>query len=87
MTDQTLPTRPEFTAADFAMLGEGEVAFVRAIRSDDVKRLIPQAPDIPPGVNLFALISANGTPIMIADTRDAIAENAEENHLVTVTVH
>ena len=35
----------EFNVADLAALGEGHIAYVRAIRSDEVKRIFPQAPD------------------------------------------
>lgn len=73
--------------AELAQLGAGEVAYVRPISSDDVKRLIPQAQEMPSGLDLFALLSADGTPIMIADSRDALTANAWENQLATVSVH
>ena len=44
----------EFNAADLAALGEGHIAYVRPIRSDEVKRLFPQAPELSPGLDLFA---------------------------------
>jgi hypothetical protein len=70
-----------------ASMGEGEVAYVRTIQSDDVKALFPQAPDMAPGQKLWALLSADGTPIVLADTPQAVFANAMENNLVTVSVH
>jgi hypothetical protein len=34
----------------------GHVAYVRAMRSEEVKRLFPEAPDLTPGLDLFALL-------------------------------
>ncbi len=79
--------KTEFTLADLAALGTGQVAYVRTMRAEEVQKLIPQANGIPPGIDLFALLSADGTPIMIADTRDEVTANAWENQLQTVSVH
>ncbi|KQO50037.1 MULTISPECIES: DUF1150 domain-containing protein [unclassified Methylobacterium] len=77
----------EFNAADLAALGEGHIAYVRPIRSDEVKRLFPQAPELSPGLDLFALLSASGAPILLADSRDAIVANAMANDLFAVSLH
>jgi hypothetical protein len=55
--------------------------------SEDVKKHFPQAPAIAPGVRLFALHAADGTPIMVTDSREAALANAWSNELVTVSVH
>ena len=77
----------QVTTEMLASLGEGEVAYVRSVQSEDVKALFPQAPDMSPGQKLWALLSADGTPIVLADTADAVIKNAMENDLVTVSVH
>ena len=79
--------RKIMTAEMLASLGEGEVAYVRTFRSEELKALFPQAPDLVPGQKLWALLSANGTPIVLADTPQAVLANAMENDLVTVSVH
>jgi hypothetical protein len=71
----------------FALAGEGKVAYVRSIRSEDVNRLFPQAPEIQPGLELFALLGADGTPILLTDSKDAAIANAWENNLEPVSVH
>jgi hypothetical protein len=73
--------------AEFAALGEGEVAYVKPMQSDEVQRLFPQAPAIAPGLQLFALLSASGTPILLTDSRDAALANAWAQDLQTVALH
>lgn len=73
--------------AELAALGEGEVAYVKPVLSDDVHRLFPQAPEIQAGIQLFALLSASGAPIMLTDSRDAAVANAWAHDLETVSVH
>lgn len=81
------PNGVHLTDEQFANLGGGHVAYVRAMLSDDVARIFPQAPPIQPGLKLFALLAADGTPIMLTDSRDAALANAMENELRTVSVH
>ena len=80
-------TQSPFTPEQFAKLGAGQVAYVREMTGDDVKRLFPQAPDVEPGLILFALLSAEGAPIVLADSRDTAIASAWENELQTVSVH
>ena len=76
-----------YSEEQFAHLGGGSLAYLRAIRSEDVSRLFPQAPPVQPGLQFFALLAADGTPLVITDTRDAALANAYANELVTVSVH
>lgn len=71
----------------FAHLGDGRIAYVKTIRSEDLKNLFPQAPQLAPGMQLFALHSADGTPIMVTDTREAAIASAFTHELETVSVH
>lgn len=82
-TNQTL----SFSLDDLAALGNGQVAYVRTMRAEEVRKLVPQAENIPLGIDLFALLGADGTPIMIADSAEELRINATENQLVTVSVH
>ena len=75
------------TAEAFAVLGGGEIAYVRPIRSEEVRTLFPQAPSLAPGLQLFSLHAADGTPIMLTDSREAAEANARENELQTMSVH
>jgi hypothetical protein len=73
--------------ADLAALGEGQVAYVKAMQSEDVRQLFPQAPAIQPGLKLFALLSASGAPILLTDSRDAAVANAWAHDLQPVALH
>jgi hypothetical protein len=70
-----------------ALLGGGKIAYIKSIRSEDVGALFPQAPQLAPGLKLFALHAADGTPIMVTDSREAALANAWDNQLETVSVH
>ncbi|WP_281024012.1 DUF1150 domain-containing protein [Microvirga flavescens] len=77
----------DFDAPDFAHLGEGQMAYVKPMRSDDIAKVFPDAPKIQPGLQLFALVSASGAPIVLTDTRDAAVANAWAHDLKTVSLH
>jgi hypothetical protein len=81
---ETVKTMPQ---EQFAALGGGEIAYLRPLRSEDVHALFPQAPDLAPGVDLWALLSAAGQPIMLTDSKAAAIAGARENDLETVSVH
>jgi hypothetical protein len=78
---------PVLTPAELAALGAGQVAYVKAMTSDEVARIYPQAPQLEPGLALFALLGADGSPILLTDSRDAAAANAWEHDLTTVSLH
>jgi hypothetical protein len=80
-------TNPVITQDALAHLGDGRLAYIKAIRSEDVAAMFPQAPEIQPGVKLFALHAADGTPIMLTDTREAAIANAWSHELEAVSVH
>jgi hypothetical protein len=87
LTEEKNQRSPLLSDEQFAHLGDGSLAYLRQIRSEDVARLFPQAPPVAPGLELFALLSADGTPIVVTDTRDAALANAFANELTTVSVH
>ena len=78
---------PVISLEALAQLGDGQIAYVKSIRSEQVAKLFPQAPAIEPGTQLFALHAADGTPIMLTDTREAAVANAWSNELQAVSVH
>jgi hypothetical protein len=86
MTDVSTSPRP-LDATAFAALGEGQIAYVKPIASEAVKSIFPQAPDMQPGVTLFALLSASGSPILLTDSRDTALANAWAHDLQTVSLN
>jgi hypothetical protein len=75
------------TQQALALMGGGRIAYVKAIRSEDVHALYPQAPELQPGMQLFALHAADGTPILVTDSRESAVANAMTHELETVSVH
>ena len=72
---------------EFAHLGQGAIAYVKPIRSEEVPTLFPQAPAMQPGLDLFMLLGADGVPILLTDSKDAALANAWEHQLQTVSLH
>lgn len=70
-----------------AQLGLNDVAYVRPVLSDELRDQLPEAADIAPGTQLFALHAANGMPIVVSDTLDGAVAAAWEKSLQTVSVH
>jgi hypothetical protein len=81
------PVVADMTANEFAQLGEGEIAYLKLMRAEEINRLFPQAPELEPGSRFFALLGADGSPILLADSRAAALANAWEHELETVSVH
>jgi len=81
--------RKEISPEALAHLGDGRIAYVKTVRSEDVRAMFPQAqmPQMAPGQTLFALHAADGTPIMLTDSREAAIANAWSQELETVSVH
>ncbi|HTV26434.1 MAG TPA: DUF1150 domain-containing protein [Xanthobacteraceae bacterium] len=82
-----IENKAEISAETLAHMGDGQIAYLKTIRSEDVPALFPQAPEIAPGLKLFALHAADGTPIMLTDSREAAIANAWQQELETVSVH
>jgi len=72
---------------ELALLGEGRIAYVKPMLSDDVSRAFPQAPKIQPGLHLYGLFGADGSPILITDSREAALVNARDSDLTMVSLH
>ncbi|MGC2778081.1 MAG: DUF1150 domain-containing protein [Bradyrhizobium sp.] len=87
MTEVDVASDSRVSLEALATLGEGHIAYVKQIRSEDVPDLFPEAPRIAPGLKLFALHAADGTPIMLTDSREAAIANAWSHELQAVSVH
>ena len=75
------------TDKEFALLGGGELAYVREIEAQEVVEQFPAARALPPHAKLFMLHGADGTPIMLGDSRNTLVANASEHKLHTVSLH
>ena len=75
------------TQSELAHLGAGEVGYIRRMKFDDVSRCFPEAPEIDPALDLWALFAADGTPILLTDNRSSTFFKAAEDDLKTVSLH
>lgn len=75
------------TRNEFAHLGAGKVGYIRKMRSEEVSSVFPEAPDLNPGLDLWALFGADGTPILLTDNRSSTFFKAAEDDLTTVPLH
>lgn len=75
------------TLEALAAMGGGELAYVRAFRAAELRHIFPQSAELHPAVQLFGLFAADGTPLMLADTRDAVISGAWNNDLAMATLH
>jgi hypothetical protein len=74
------------TAEQFAALGGSAVAFVRAIRGDQLIELLNEDGFDNRG-DYHLVMSADGTPLMVADTTEAVAEWLADQNFGLVSLH
>jgi hypothetical protein len=86
-SETTSPVKPVISPEALARLDGGRIAYVKQIRSKEVSSLFPQVPEMAKGFRLFALVAADGTPIIITDTCEAAIASARDNQLALVSVH
>lgn len=84
--DRSMAAKAQRPAEDFTVLGAGSLASVKAARSEDVAIMCPDAPIPAPGQDVFVLYAADGTPILVTDTRDAALAHAAGKELEAVSL-
>jgi len=72
---------------DLLHIGEEDVAYIRELSVADFKMLYPGilAGEIP--YKLYALLGADGEPLMISDDRSVAEANASKHDLKMVSLH
>lgn len=82
------PATGSFDAKAFSALGNGEVGYIKPICNEAayIKSFFPEI-RFAHGMELFALYSADGMPLMISASLVAAKQNARAHCLATVTVH
>ena len=79
--------RSPMSRSEFALLGDGQVAYIKQLDADLAERLFPALHSAPSGIDLYAVLGADGTPLALTDSRHAAIANAIENDLMPVSVH
>jgi hypothetical protein len=75
------------TDSEFAALGDGEVAYIKSLSSEEAQAAYPTIDDLPAGLNLFALHAADGTPIALTDDMGTAIEHAMGDELEIAPLH
>lgn len=83
----TRPNGASVTRQALAVLGGSEIGYVKAARSEDVAFMCPDAPVLAPGQPVFVLYAADGTPLLVTDTREAALASAANEQLETLSLH
>jgi hypothetical protein len=84
---RTARRHPLLSPEDFASLGESSIGYVRQMRSEEAKILYPQAPQLIPGLTVFVLHAADGTPLAITDSFAEATRDAAGHQIEAVSVH
>ena len=87
MFDRPATERTVMSHEQFATLGGKRVAYIKAMRSEQVAFLCAEAPMLPAGHCVFVLHAADGTPILLADSREAVLADAASQEIETVSLH
>jgi hypothetical protein len=69
------------------MLGENRLAYIKTVRSEEVAFLCAEAPLLSPGQRVFVLHGADGSPILLAGTREAAIADAASRQIETLSLH
>jgi len=72
---------------EFKQLGDGEVAYIKQLNIDLAQKLFPALRGKLEGIDLYAVLGADGTPLALTDSRTAAIANAIENDLMPLSVH
>jgi len=80
-------TRAPMSRRELTQLGDGQVAYIKQLDPEVAEKLFPALENAPKGIDLFAVLGADGTPLALTDSRKAAIANAIENDLVPVSVH
>ena len=78
---------PLLSPVDFASLGDRAIGYVRQMRSEEAGILYPQAPTLVPGLTVFVLHAADGTPLCITESFEEASRDARGSSLEPVRVH
>ena len=78
---------PLMSARELQRLGDGKVAYIRVMTTDQARQMFPAVEGLPTGIDLFALHSADGTPLALTDSRHAAVGHAIGDELEIASLH
>lgn len=72
---------------EFADLGAGEWAYIKPLTSEEAQVAFPTVDDLPDGIDLFALLAADGTPLVLTDDEGTAISHAIGDDLELAQLH
>jgi len=78
---------PAISMSDLAQLGGGKIAYIKVLTTLEAKEFFPAIEGIPPGINVYALHAADGTPLALTDSHQAAVGHAMGNELEIASLH
>ena len=75
------------TAAQFMALGGNAVVFIRPIKGKKMSEFLDDVADDVAEQDFQLVVSADGQPLLVADTPDAVTEWLSDKNLGIVAVH
>ena len=78
---------PLMSLSELAQLGDGKVAYIKVMNHDEAKALFPAVDNLPEGIDLYSLHGADGTPLVLTDSRQAAIGHAIGDELEVASVH
>lgn len=81
------PHKPLMSLTELAQLGGGKVAYIKVMSHDEAKDLFPAVDNLPEGIDLYSLHAADGTPLILTDSRSAAVGHAIGDELEIAAVH
>ena len=77
----------ELSPQDLALLGEGDLGYIREIEVQEAQKLLGSQTSVSPDLKLFCLYNADGTPVSISGSKEAALGSAFEHELMAMSVH
>ncbi len=78
---------PLMSDEEFADLGQGEWAYIRPLTPQQARDVFPTVEDLPNDVDLYALLAADGTPIVLTDDKGTAISHAMGDELEIAHLH
>ena len=86
--EETLNDNPlrHLTPAQFMALGGNAVVYVKPIKGEDLAQLMSE-PQFDVEENFHLVVSADGSPLMVGDTEESVAEWLSDKNYGIVALH
>jgi hypothetical protein len=78
---------PDMSMTELARLGGGQLAYIRKLTSVEAEELFPTVKGLVTDADFYVLHAADGTPLMLADSKQAAIGHAKISGLQVESTH